>query len=560
MLEYRYSQLSLPTSIRLLRLLPCRQDAKTLRCELFKYHIRDSDTVSHPYKTLSYVWGSEDKPRSIIIDNQNLNVMQNLYVALLRLRNHTCSRIIWVDAVCINQANEEGKGSQIPLMAEIYAKASRVIVWLGETEGDGNRALEAIRLIGEKSAKSPDAEVLQEMTSARHVLIMCGSTEIDGHAFCSDICSLGELVDMYHAHKASRLHDKWRKLMLRLVKFLLGDFVSVNTWDNKETAVLKGKSCVLGRVSKVVVNISWGGGQALEAAFENTSEQFRHRNGCARWTLPTSAKPFQKGDIICLLQRASKPTIIRLCKDHFAVVMIAATPPEHLETKDAPFTRDILLVWGWEITSEEFQVPRKYGESIRKNNLQLYEGTGLEGQLSYATRAWYIALILGDLGEYERAEERLRVAIEGYKRIIGEEHGNTLKGREYGRTPLSLAAENGHDAVVKLLLETGKVDADSKGRYNQTPISWAAGNGHNAMVKLLLETGKVDADSKDRYNQTSLTWAAGNGHDAVVKLLLETGKVDADSKDSEYGRTPLLWAAGNGHDAVVKLLQPFRFV
>lgn len=162
MSEYRYSQLSLPTSIRLLRLLPCEQDGKILRCKLFEYPIRNSDTVSHPYEALSYVWGSEDIPRSIIIDNQNLNVTPNLYAALLRLRNHTCSRIIWVDAVCIDQVNEKEKGSQIPLIAEIYAKASRVVVWLGEAEGEGDRALEAIRLIGERSAKSPDAEESQQ--------------------------------------------------------------------------------------------------------------------------------------------------------------------------------------------------------------------------------------------------------------------------------------------------------------------------------------------------------------------------------------------------------------
>jgi ankyrin repeat protein len=45
------------------------------------------------------------------------------------------------------------------------------------------------------------------------------------------------------------------------------------------------------------------------------------------------------------------------------------------------------------------------------------------------------------------------------------------------------------------------------------------------VVKLLLDTGKEDADSKDRGGGTPLWLAAANGREAVVKLLLETGKV-----------------------------------
>ncbi|OCK95360.1 ankyrin, partial [Cenococcum geophilum 1.58] len=129
------------------------------------------------------------------------------------------------------------------------------------------------------------------------------------------------------------------------------------------------------------------------------------------------------------------------------------------------------------------------------------------------------------------------------------------KDNEYGQTPLSWAAENGHEAVVKLLLETGKVEVDSRdNEYGRTPLSWAAENGHEAVVKLLLETGKVEVDLKDnKYGQTPLSWAAEKGHEAVVKLLLETGKVEVDPK-SGSGRTPLSWAAGNGHEAMVKLL------
>src|ERR1700722_7725409 len=67
------------------------------------------------------------------------------------------------------------------------------------------------------------------------------------------------------------------------------------------------------------------------------------------------------------------------------------------------------------------------------------------------------------------------------------------KDTSYSRTPLWLAAERGDEAVVKLLLETGKADVDSKDRYDggRTPLWWAVERGYETVVKLLLETGKA---------------------------------------------------------------------
>jgi hypothetical protein len=161
--QYRYSPLSQePNVIRLLLLLPSKDSPEILRCEIFEYTIQVAEKASHPYEALSYFWGSDDKPQSIIIDNQKLAVTENLYKSLLRPRDRKIPRTIWVDAICINQADEKEKGLQIQFMAAIYAKASRVIVWLGEAQVDSDRALDLIRIACEKSAVPSDTEPLEQ--------------------------------------------------------------------------------------------------------------------------------------------------------------------------------------------------------------------------------------------------------------------------------------------------------------------------------------------------------------------------------------------------------------
>ena len=65
----------------------------------------------------------------------------------------------------------------------------------------------------------------------------------------------------------------------------------------------------------------------------------------------------------------------------------------------------------------------------------------------------------------------------------------------YVRTSLSYAAENGHEAVVKLLLERG-VDPYCKERVGHTPLLWAVEHGHETVVQQLLEKD-ADFESKD---------------------------------------------------------------
>ncbi len=88
----------------------------------------------------------------------------------------------------------------------------------------------------------------------------------------------------------------------------------------------------------------------------------------------------------------------------------------------------------------------------------------------------------------------------------------------FGWTPLLGAAKYGHDAVVKLLLDTGRVDHQCNEALAGHPLLGAAENGHDAVVKLLLDTGQVNIGTTNSSGQTPLSRAAENGHDATVKL------------------------------------------
>lgn len=159
---YPYSSL-LPDSIRLLRLLPSGNEDAPVQCQLFSYSRQEVSKGSHLYEALSYVWGDETKTLPILIGKHRFDVTENLHAALSRLRDHSLERIIWVDAICINQGNEKEKEKQIQLMARIYGQAHSVVVWLGKEADNSDVALEAIISAGnDRGLKFTDNAIVQQ--------------------------------------------------------------------------------------------------------------------------------------------------------------------------------------------------------------------------------------------------------------------------------------------------------------------------------------------------------------------------------------------------------------
>ena len=157
----------------------------------------------------------------------------------------------------------------------------------------------------------------------------------------------------------------------------------------------------------------------------------------------------------------------------------------------------------------------------------------------------------------------------GIMRLLLEDGRVFADSKNYdGRTPLSLAAVSKYSdaaTVLKMLLEHNGVDVNAKDNRGETPLSWAAGKGKLTALNALLEHGAgIDVDVRDNGGRTPLSCAAardrgppGEQGAPMVEALLRHGGVDINARDSE-GRTPLSWAAGASVERTVKMLLEHR--
>lgn len=89
---------------------------------------------SPPYTAVSYTWGNEEASEVIYLDNRPFYVRPNLWSCLYYMAHaarNTAWKCLWVDAICINQANNVERSSQVRLMDQTYRDAVCVSVWLG---------------------------------------------------------------------------------------------------------------------------------------------------------------------------------------------------------------------------------------------------------------------------------------------------------------------------------------------------------------------------------------------------------------------------------------------
>ena len=128
------------------------------------------------YEALSYCWGrrgrtpDKDEIMMIIRDEWNverrvgLPVQSNLYQALVQLGLLSGpARTIWVDAICINQNDDEERAQQVSQMRKIYAQASRVVVWLGSSNNTRRQVFGTLKELDRRFATTEfDTDVIRD--------------------------------------------------------------------------------------------------------------------------------------------------------------------------------------------------------------------------------------------------------------------------------------------------------------------------------------------------------------------------------------------------------------
>ncbi|KAK1409511.1 hypothetical protein QVD17_36037 [Tagetes erecta] len=125
---------------------------------------------------------------------------------------------------------------------------------------------------------------------------------------------------------------------------------------------------------------------------------------------------------------------------------------------------------------------------------------------------------------------------------------------ELGETALYTAAEKGHLEVVKELLKySNKETITRKSRLEFDTLHIAASQGHDAVVQLLLDHDPSLCQTRSQGNATPLITAATRGHTAVVKELLSKDRSLIDISRSN-GKNALHLAARSGHVEIVKAL------
>ena len=151
----------LDTQIRLLTIKKSTSGKLITRLKVY-----DFDSLPE-FHALSYTWGSSSRTETILCNGEALEIGANLHEALQTLYSLPLQHElpIWIDAICIDQRNDDEKGHQVQCMGNIYRKAHLVVVWLGPSANGSDAAMDWMEPLGKALQLIPKVFLNTELSA-----------------------------------------------------------------------------------------------------------------------------------------------------------------------------------------------------------------------------------------------------------------------------------------------------------------------------------------------------------------------------------------------------------
>jgi hypothetical protein len=148
MATYQYQPLTNRNQFRILQL-----DPGATADELGGSFVTTTFAYAPDFDTLSYVWGEASFTNRVSIAGCTILITDGLAAALRALRLIDRPKLLWVDAICINQDDIAERSQQVVLMADIYRKSKMTRVWLGIGDETSSHALQELKTIADSAAR-----------------------------------------------------------------------------------------------------------------------------------------------------------------------------------------------------------------------------------------------------------------------------------------------------------------------------------------------------------------------------------------------------------------------
>ena len=253
---FKYSQLQISE----IRLVVLQRESRNNTISIqFETHIL---SCAPPYEALSYCWknGGDDPP--VFHEDTGLHLEVNLWSALDRLVTQSRSRILWIDALCINQKDPLEKTRQVAIMRKIFQQAKMVLIWLGDEDCSTQKAFDMIHHIKSdvfSESSGVDWErvdemeesvhiftnllqrpyfqrvwIIQEIAVSRNAMVICGSCTVTWEAFSTALV----LYSLRHSTKAIGSTLRW--IQCWQVRIFKGNWIALSDFllhcrDSKAT-------------------------------------------------------------------------------------------------------------------------------------------------------------------------------------------------------------------------------------------------------------------------------------------------------------------------------------